>query len=228
MNLDGRHVVITGGSGGLGRSVVEALLADGATCHLPERGTDPTPARDRLLSVPGVDVTNEARVVEFYASLPPLWASIHIAGGFAAKPALETTLADLEAQFRLNAASAFLCAREAARNMRTKAAGRGGRIVNVSSRSALVPAGGSIAYSMSKAAVNMLTQALGDELRAENIVVTAVAPSTIDTPANRKAMPQADFSRWPKAAEIAAAIRWLISPENVLTAGAIVPVFGRA
>jgi len=106
--------------------------------------------------------------------------------------------------------------------------GSGGRIVNVSSRAALVPAGGSLAYAVSKAAVVSLTQCLAEEVRPQHILVNAVAPSTMDTPANRAAMPKADFNRWTKPAEVAAAILWLASPQNTATSGAVVPVYGNA
>ena len=174
----------------------------------------------------GVDLTDEAAVRAFYASRPPLWASVHLAGGFRAAPILETTLADLRAQLEQNLTTAFLCCREAARNMR--AGGRGGRIANVSSRAAAVPAGGAIAYTVAKAGVAALTEALADELRGDGILVNAVVPSIIDTPVNRAAMPAADHARWPKPAEIAAALTWLLSPTNAVTSGALVPVYGGA
>jgi NAD(P)-dependent dehydrogenase (short-subunit alcohol dehydrogenase family) len=149
-----------------------------------------------------------------------------VAGGFRAAPLLDTSLADLRGQLDVNLATAFLCCREAARNMR--AHGRGGRIVNVGSRASAVPAGGAVAYTVAKAGVAALTQALADELRGDGILVNAVLPSIIDTPVNRAAMPKADYARWPQPAEIAAAIAWLVSPANSVTSGALVPVYGRA
>lgn len=227
LGLEGQHVVVTGGSGALGGAVVEAFLAAGATCHVPERGARaPSPTPAGLEITPGVDLTDEAATRDYFAARPPLWASVHLAGGFAAAGIFETTLADLRRQLDLNLATAFLACREAGRNMRR--GGRGGRIVNVVSRAALVPAAGMTAYTVSKAAVAALTAAIAAELASDRIVVNAVAPSIIDTPANRAAMPKADHDAWPKASEIAATIVWLASPDNQLTSGAIVPVYGRA
>jgi len=221
-DLTGRQVLITGGRGGLGGAVVEAFVAAGATCHLPER----SPSREQqagVHAIPGVDLTNEEAVRKLYADLPPLWASIHLAGGYAGNPITRTSLADLETQLRLNLVTAFLCSREAVRKMTA-----GGRIVNVTSRAALVPGAGSIAYAISKAAVVGLTRSLAEEVKSQEILVNAVAPSTIDTPANRASMPDADHTRWPRPAELARAILWLASPENTVTSGAVVPVYGNA
>jgi NAD(P)-dependent dehydrogenase (short-subunit alcohol dehydrogenase family) len=228
IDFEGRQVVVTGAAGGLGAAVVDALLGAGAVCHLPVRGAAPLPRHERVVTVEGIDLADDAAVTAFYASRPPLWASIHLAGGFTARAALDTSLADLRAELDRNFVTAFLCCREAARAMRARSPGAGGRIVNVSSRAALRPAGGAVAYTIAKAAVATLTEALADELGPDGIAVNAVVPSIIDTAANRAAMPAADHARWPKPAEIAATIAWLASPQQTLTSGALIPVYGRA
>ena len=224
-------IVVNGGSGALGAGVLEVLLARGATCHVPVMEPEvpahfALAAHERVRATPRVDVGDDAAVRAFFAAVPRLWGSIHLAGGFAMSPLTDTAAADFDRMMRLNALTCFLCCREAARAMR--GAGRGGRLVNVAARPALRPAGGMVAYSASKSAVASITQSLGEELVGEGILCNAVLPSVIDTAANRRSMPDADHSTWPKPAEIAETIAFLVSPRNALTTGALVPVFGRA
>jgi NAD(P)-dependent dehydrogenase (short-subunit alcohol dehydrogenase family) len=224
-----RHVVVTGATGALGRAVVAHLLEEGATCHLPMLEAAPPPdlpAGPRVHAAPGVSLTDEAAVTAFFADLPALAASIHCAGGFAMAPVTETSLAAYQAMHDLNAITCFLSCREAVRTMRR--GGAGGRIVNVISRAALEPGAGSLAYTAAKAEVAAITRALAAEVVGEGILVNAVAPAILDTPANRAAMPDADRAAWAAPAEVARAIAWLASPANTLTAGALVPVYGRA
>jgi NAD(P)-dependent dehydrogenase (short-subunit alcohol dehydrogenase family) len=215
----------------LGGAVVEALLDAGAVCHLPVRSGagrlgDAFGARARI--VEGVNLTDEASVASFYAGCPPLWASVHLVGGYEGGALLDTTVDRLRAQLEVNLVTAFLCCREAVRNMRGASAGAGGRLVNVGSRAAVEPTGGSLAYTASKGGLVTLTRALAAELAADGITANAVLPSTIDTPANRAAMPKARHDRWTKPAEIAAAIAWLVSPSSAATSGALIPVYGRS
>jgi NAD(P)-dependent dehydrogenase (short-subunit alcohol dehydrogenase family) len=226
------HVVVTGGTGGLGAGVVDALLARGATVHLPMHEPSlPAHAaawRDNpsVLPAPNISLDHEASVVAFYASLPELWASIHLVGGYAMAKLADTSLADFEKQWRLNTVTCFLACREAVKVMRKS--GRGGRIVNVAARPVVQPVGGMVAYVTAKAGVASITQTLAAELLAENILVNAVIPSTIDTPANRASMPQADHTKWPTPAQLAETIVFLASEQNAVTSGTLVPVFGRA
>ena len=235
MSLDysGRHVVVTGGAGALGAAVVERLVEAGATVHVPaHRAPDPAgfplARHDRVRFVAPVDIGDEAAVRAFYGSLPPLWASVQAAGAFAAAPVVDTSLADFRRMADANAVTCFLCCREAVRSIRAAAGGPGGRIVNVAARAAVAPGAGMSAYVASKAAVAGLTLGLSEELAAERIWVNAVLPSLMDTPANRRAMPTADFAAWPTVGEVAATIAFLASPQNAVTRGALVPVYGRS
>ena len=232
-SFHGRHVVVSGASGALGSAVVGALLRAGATCHLPARETDSFPVlapelAERRKLARGVAVLDPASLESFYASLPPLWASVHCIGGFDMSPLAGTGAAELERMFAPNFTAPYLCTREAVTSMRR--AGVGGRVVNVVARVALEPRGGAgmSAYAASKAALAAATVALGEELAPEGIFVNAIAPSLMDTPANRKSMPDADFTCWPSVDDVAAAIVWLASPENTLVRGSLIPVYGRS
>jgi NAD(P)-dependent dehydrogenase (short-subunit alcohol dehydrogenase family) len=233
MDYRDRHVVVTGGTGALGHAVVGALVAAGAVCHVPhlvaaEAERFPLREHAKVKLVGGIDLTNEAAVARLYDGVPSLWASIHLAGGFAMTAIGKTTKADLMKQIDLNLVTAFLSCR-AAVNAMTRT-GAGGRIVNVAARPALEwrSGAGMTAYAASKAALAALTVALAEEVAREEILVNAVAPSIIDTPANRRAMPNADFDAWPKVDEVAATIVFLASPDHQVTRGAVVPVYGRA
>jgi NAD(P)-dependent dehydrogenase (short-subunit alcohol dehydrogenase family) len=138
----------------------------------------------------------------------------------------DTTKSDLMAQVDINFVTAFLCCAAAVRTMTRT--GAGGRIVNVATRPALEwrLGAGMAAYTASKAAVAALTAALAEEVVKQGILVNAIAPSTMDTPANRKAMPKADHAAWAKVEEVAETILFLASPDNRVTRGAVVPVYG--
>jgi NAD(P)-dependent dehydrogenase (short-subunit alcohol dehydrogenase family) len=233
MEYRDRHVVVTGGTGALGSAVVSSLVRAGAICHVPyimSAEAERFPLREdpkvRLVAVS--DLSDETAVNTFYRTVPGLWASIHLAGGFAMGPVAEISKSDLMKQIDMNFTTAFLCCKAAVTSMLRQE--RGGRIVNVASRPALEwrLGSGMTAYAASKAAVAALTTALAEEFVNRGILVNAVAPSTMDTPANRKAMPKAEYAAWPKVEEVAAAIVFLASPENRVTRGAVVPVYGRS
>jgi NAD(P)-dependent dehydrogenase (short-subunit alcohol dehydrogenase family) len=183
-------------------------------------------ARVTLLAVS--DLADETAVARLYDGVPKLWASIHLAGGFAMSPVAQTGKAALMQQLDMNFLTCFLCCRAAVNAFARS--GAGGRIVNVAARPALEwrSGAGMAAYTASKAAVAALTAALAEEVAKDGILVNAVAPSIMDTPANRAAMPQADHAAWPKVEEVAATIAFLASPDNRVTRGGIVPVYGRS
>lgn len=233
----GRHVVVTGGAGALGVTVVETLLAAGAVVYAVDRAPGAGARLERLRGptlhvTTGVDLAEEGAVTRFYGSLPPLWGSIQIAGGFAMHPIAETPAAEFDGLLAMNARSTFLCCREAIRAIRRGPTGGRegrGRLVNVAAMPALEPrrGAGMVAYTASKAAVAALTVALAEEVAAEGIWVNGVAPGTMDTPANRAAMPDAETSGWVQLGEVAATIVFLAAPANGATRGAIVACNGR-
>ena len=226
-SADRSTVLVTGGTGALGTAVCRRLLSEGYSVHVTwvsEAERDRFPLTDQC-QLHQVELTDEVAVTELYRKVGSLWASIHVAGGFAMAPIESMSLADFDLMFQRNAVSAFLCCREAVRTMRLE--GGGGRLVNVGARPAVEPAGGMLAYTTSKAAVTSMTQCLAKELVDESILVNAILPSIMDTPANRAGMPDADFTAWPTVEEVAETIAWLASPENTLTTGTLLPVYGR-
>lgn len=232
-SFEGRHVVVTGATGALGAAVARHLIKEGAICHLPiSRAKAPDgfefSGNDRVHIATGVDLTDAKPVDAFYNAIPGLWASIHSAGGFD-MGSIETVDPDQFGKMMdMNAKTAFLCCRAAARGMIAGKAG--GRIVNVSARAGIEPrkGGGTVAYTASKAAVAALTMALAEELKGADILVNAVAPSILDTKTNRDDMPKADFAKWVSLEAATAAIVHLASPANLVTSGTVAAIYGRA
>jgi NAD(P)-dependent dehydrogenase (short-subunit alcohol dehydrogenase family) len=232
MDFDNRTVIVTGGTGALGRAVVGALLAAGARCRVPfivDAEAETFPHKHNVTLVQGCDLSEEAGVARLYDGVSDLWASIHIAGGFAMGAVADTDKAALLHMLNMNFVSCYLCCRAAIGGFAAAGGRPGGRIVNIAARPGVEPrlGAGMTAYATSKAAVAAFTLALAAEVAGRGILVNALAPSIIDTPANRAAMPQADHAAWPKPEEIAATIAFLASPANQVTTGAVVPVSGK-
>jgi NAD(P)-dependent dehydrogenase (short-subunit alcohol dehydrogenase family) len=229
-DFEGLDCVVTGGTGALGTAVVTRLLDAGAEVHVPcilesELERFPHTDHERVHVSHPVELADEAAVREWYAGIGELWASVHIAGGFAFTPLAELSVADVESQARMNLATCLLCCREAAVRMTA-----GGRIVNVTARPALDGRQGAMltAYAASKAGVATVTEALATELLDAGVLVNAIAPSVMDTPGNRASMPDADFERWVAPEDAAEVVAFLASPRNRVVSGALVPVYGRA
>jgi NAD(P)-dependent dehydrogenase (short-subunit alcohol dehydrogenase family) len=185
-------------------------------------------SKDGVSVTTNVDLSNEDAVAAFYAQLPPLSAVVNIAGGFAWAPIADSPAKLLQQQLSMNFVSCAISCREAIANFRK--GGKGGHIVNISARPALNPRQGAnmTAYTASKAAVAAFTVALAEELKGENISVIALAPSTIDTPTNRKDMPKADHATWVKPTAIAELIVAHVGLSETINSGALIPVYGKA
>jgi NAD(P)-dependent dehydrogenase (short-subunit alcohol dehydrogenase family) len=237
--LEDRVAVITGGTGALGRAVTECFLGAGARVAVPYIVDAEVPLlRARLgnrfpesqLIVRKANVCDEDEVRRFIDEVASAWKKIDIlvnlVGGFwGGKPIAETTLGEWQAMFDLNLKPTFLCSRAAVPLMQKNGYGR---IVSVTSRSGLSGAGDFAAYAVSKGAIATFTASLAEEVLGNNILVNAIAPSTIDTEANRKAMPKAKHENWVKPEDIARTIAYLCSDQCCVTSGAVVPVYGRA
>jgi NAD(P)-dependent dehydrogenase (short-subunit alcohol dehydrogenase family) len=230
--VTGRVALVTGGTGALGQSVVLRFLHDGATVAVPwivpeEWETLRSRAGDGSARLHGarVDGTDESAFAAFVAEVlarhQRLDVLVNTVGGFAGGDLASTSLAEWRRMLDLNLTSAVIGCRAVLPALR---AARRGRIVNVASRAVVPPLAGFIAYTVSKSAVIALTQALAQEERPHGIGVNAVLPSTMDTPANRRAMPDADRSGWVTTDAVADVIAYLSSDGAAAVSGACVVV----
>jgi len=229
----GSSALITGGTGGLGAAVTQGFLDAGWRVVVPvfdERERERVPAHERLVLEPAdlsdPDSTTAVTALAAGDDEAPLRAVVNLVGGFAMGGRVhETPVEDFEAQLRLNLRPTYLVCHAAIEPM--LAAG-GGAIVCVSSRAALEPFAGAAGYIVAKAAVLSFVDVLHAEYGADGIRANAILPSVIDTPANRRSMPDADHSRWVAPARIAAVVRFLCEDGSGVVGGAHVPVYGRA
>jgi len=213
--LAGRVAVVTGGTGALGQAVVLRLLADGAIVAVPyaveaerERLTQRVAAADRQrLTLQAVDVIDVQAMTAFTEGVVAARGKIDVlvagVGGFAGGSLVETDADTWKRMLDLNLTSVFSATKAVVPSM---VRGRYGRVVVVASRAVVPPAGGFIAYTVAKAGAIAFTQALSQESYPHGITVNAVLPSTMDTPANRAAMPDNDRKGWVPVEAVADAI----------------------
>ncbi len=231
----GKSVLVAGGTGALGRAIALAFLDEAAYVVVTYRrqeefaGLNKAAAASRS-SLEGhqVDVTDEAairRSIEgLLASRGRVDVLVNAVGGYAGgQPLWEIDSKTFDQMLALNLRSGFVLCRAIVPVMLKQ---RSGAILNVSSRMAFDHAAGAAAYAASKAAAVAMIDSLAADLKGTGIRVNSVLPSIIDTEANRKAMPKADFTKWPRPEEIARVILFLCSEEAALIHGAAVPVYG--
>ena len=226
-----RTVVVTGGAGALGRALVQAFLAAGDRVVVPwivEGERDEVSQLWRTALEEGrallveADVADEAGAAELARSAPGVEVLVNAVGGFGGGTRLADTPLELfDRMYRINVRSAVATTRALLPSMVTR---RRGAIINVASQAAIDTPGGLSAYSASKAALIALTRTLQNELADTGVRVNAVVPTTIDTPANREAMPGADASQWTPPERIAEVVLWLASDAGATVRGGLIPV----
>ncbi len=232
-----RTALVAGGTGALGRAAVEVLLGRGERVCVPWvhereaeelRASESEAVADGRLRLSPCDVADPDQVAALLdvlrADWGPLWLACSLVGGWAGGTHVAdlTDVGLLDRMVTLNLRTATVVAAEGLRHM----GDAGGRIVLVGSRTALVPAGGQAAYSAAKAGVLSLVATLAEELRGSGRTANAIVPKVIDTPANRRAMPDARHDRWVPPRAIGKVVAWLASADSWPVSGAAIPVFG--
>jgi len=230
-------VLVAGGTGGLGRAVTLAFLGTDARVTVTyrkqqEMDTLKTLAADKASQIEGynVDVTDEAEVSKLVDGIVErhrrLDALVNTVGGYAGGVKLwELDTKVFDQMLALNLRSGYALSRAAVRVMLKQGSGA---IVNVAAKAAIDHGAGASAYAASKAAAVAMMDSFAEDLKGSGVRVNSILPSIIDTEANRKAMPKADFAKWPKAEDIARVIVFLCSDDAKVIHGAAVPVFGNS
>jgi len=234
--LKGRVCLITGAVGNLGMATARTFQQVGANTVLVDRSQERVREAFKDIEDPenhllagGVDLTNPeslARLLDqTLARFQRVDVLVNTVGGYrGGNPVHTTDLADWDFLFNINLRTTLLCCRTVIPQMLKQ---RSGKIINIASRDGLRGSAGYAAYSASKSAVLRLTESLADELKAFNINVNCIMPGTIDTPQNRAAIPNGDFSKWVPPDSIADVIAFLASDAARAINGAALPVYGK-
>jgi NAD(P)-dependent dehydrogenase (short-subunit alcohol dehydrogenase family) len=226
--MKGKIALVTGANGGLGTFVTKALLDAGATVIGLSRKIEQSEFNSPNFTALSAEIStaDEAKtavdsVVSRFGRLDIL---VHTVGGFAGGQSIaETDEATFQRMLDMNLYTTFYILRAAIPVMRKTG---NGRIVAIGSRAALEPGAGVGAYSASKAAMVSLIRTVAQENKDVGITANVILPGTMDTPANRKAMPNSDFSKWVRPASVASLITWLVSDAGKDADGAVIPVYG--
>jgi NAD(P)-dependent dehydrogenase (short-subunit alcohol dehydrogenase family) len=234
--LKDKVCIITGSMGNLGMATARLFQETGAKTVLVDRSQDRVreafaeiaDSANHLLAG-GIDLLNPESLAKLMEQALAKFARVDVlvntVGGYGGgKPTHATELADWDFLFNVNLRSTLLCCRAVIPQMLKQGSGK---IINVASRDGLRGSAGYAAYSASKSAVLRLTESLADELKASSINVNCILPGTIDTPQNRAAIPNGDFSKWVEPAAIADVIAFLASEASRAINGAALPVYGK-
>jgi NAD(P)-dependent dehydrogenase (short-subunit alcohol dehydrogenase family) len=235
--FSGEVVLVAGGTGGLGHAVTLAFLEEGARVIVTYRNQaefdavrSAAGADGALLAGHRADVTDEAAVTQLLQTVLAehgrLDTMVNTVGGYAGGAKLwESPTEVFDRMLALNFRSGLVLARAVIPDMLKN---QRGAIVNVVSRAAVDHAAGLAAYAASKAGALAMMDSLAEDLKGTGVRVNSVLPSIIDTEVNRKAIPNSDFSKWPKPQDIARVILFLCSADAKVVHGAAVPVYGNS
>lgn len=221
---------VTGGDGALGMAVCRALIEDGFETHASSRSPDhrihATPGLESVLVHIG-DLTSEVEALRMFEEVDgPLAALVATVGGYSSGPLAEVDAAQIDKLTNLNLKTTALTLRGAYPRLKESPTGAG--VVLVAARSAVTGGPKAAIYAATKAAVASLAVSASQEWLEDGISVNAILPSTMDTPANRRSMPGADFSRWPTPEQVAGVAAFLVSEKARVISGSAIPVYGRA
>lgn len=227
-----RIVLITGGTGALGSSIAKAFVESNATVissYISDREKRQTQKENKsTLQLVKVNITKEEEVINLVSNIIDQYSHIdilvNVVGAYiGGKRVYELDEEEWDLMMTLNLKSAFLISKHVIRQMLSS---KYGKIIHISSRNGLHSEGYDSAYSASKSGLIRLVESLSKETKESNINVNCIMPSTIDTQANRKAMPNADFNKWVKPENLANVVLFLSSDESKTITGAAIPTFG--
>ena len=230
-NFSNKVVLITGGTGALGRTLVKKFIDSGArtiSSYLNEKEAEKLKIADHKVELIKLDITKEEEILKVIPILVERFGTIdvlvNLVGGYlGGKNITEIGENDWDAMMGLNLKSAFSISKHVIPVMKS---GKGGNVVHISSRTGLKSDGYDSAYAASKAGLIRFVESTSQEFKENNINVNCILPTTIDTEANRRAMPNADFDKWLLKEDLANVILFLCSPYSKVINGAAIPTYG--
>jgi NAD(P)-dependent dehydrogenase (short-subunit alcohol dehydrogenase family) len=230
-DFSNKVVLITGGTGALGRILVKKFIDSGATTissFLNEKEAEKLKTANPEVELIDLEIGKEEQILKMIPILVEKFGSINIlvnvVGGYlGGKSIIELSGTDWDTMMNLNLKSAFFISKHVIPIMKS---GNGGNVVHISSRTGVKSEGYDSAYAASKAALIRFVESAAHEFKQHNININCILPSIIDTDANRKAMPKADFTKWLSADDLANVVLFLCSPNSGVINGSAIPTYG--
>jgi NAD(P)-dependent dehydrogenase (short-subunit alcohol dehydrogenase family) len=230
-DFSSKVVLISGGTGALGRTLVKKFIASGAvtiSSFLNEKEAKKLKIENPKVELTKLDMLNEGQLLKTIPQLKRQFGTINIlvnvVGGYlGGRTIIDLSETDWDAMMNLNLKSAFLITKHIIPLMKS---GNGGNIVHISSRTGLKSEGGDSAYAASKAGLIRFVESAAQEFKEFNININCILPTLIDTDANRKAIPNGDFSKWLSAEDLANVILFLCSSGGRVINGSAIPTYG--